>query len=75
VIAVKEGGPREYVINEHNGLSVDRDPKLFGNAISNLFINETLYNKLSKNAMRDIEKFWNWNMAFDRLCYAIEEVY
>ena len=75
VIAIKEGGPREYVINEHNGLSVDRDPKLFGNAISNLFINETLYNKLSKNAMRDIEKFWNWNMAFDRLCYAIEEVY
>jgi glycosyltransferase involved in cell wall biosynthesis len=53
VIAVKEGGPRETIKDQYNGLLVERDSKLFTKAITLLLQSPDEQARLAKNAFDD----------------------
>ena len=72
VIAVKEGGPRETIKDQYNGLLVERDSKLFTEAITLLLQSPDEQARLAKNAFDDIQNYWNWNAAYNRLTAAIK---
>jgi len=72
VIAVKEGGPRETIKDQYNGLLVERDSKLFKEAITLLLQSPDEQARLAKNAFDDIQNYWNWNAAYNRLTAAIK---
>lgn len=74
VVAVKEGGPRETILDGINGYLVDRDPLKFGNKISAILNDDLLRSELSKGATESIESYWNWDLAFDRLNSAMRLV-
>ncbi len=59
VIAVREGGYREY-IDGKNGYLIDRDPIAIANKIDHLFKNPQLRDQMSHYAQRQIIKNWTW---------------
>ena len=52
VIAVAEGGVRETIQHEVNGLLVDSDPQIMADAIERLLIDDQLHQRLSENAFQ-----------------------
>jgi glycosyltransferase involved in cell wall biosynthesis len=71
VVAVKEGGPRETIVDDVNGFLVNRDPVEFGNKVSEILNDSTLMGSLSYGARDSIKSYWNWDLAFQRLNSAI----
>ena len=71
VVAVKQGGPRESIVDGLNGFLVDRNPNEFGKKICLIHQDSSLREKLSKGATECISSYWNWDMAFERLCLSI----
>jgi glycosyltransferase involved in cell wall biosynthesis len=71
VVAVKEGGPRETIIDGYNGFLVDRDTFQFGNKVLSILTDDSLRQELSRNALDSIQSYWNWDFSFERLNSAI----
>ncbi len=67
VIAVKEGGVRETVLHNETGLLIDRDEKLFANAIFTLLTEDNERQKMSKRGMNVVQSFWTAEYAGNRL--------
>lgn len=67
VIAVKEGGYRETVINGVTGFLVDREPKLFAEKIVFLLKNPKLAKKMGEAGRKYVKKEWSWNKSIKRL--------
>ena len=59
VVAVKEGGIRETIKHNQNGLLVDRDERLFSEAIVKLLTNDEMWNKFSENGQKYIKNYWD----------------
>ena len=72
VVAVKEGGPRESIVDGFNGFLEERNPTSFGEKINLLLQDSSLKDNLSKGAIKSISSYWNWDMAFQRLLLAIK---
>jgi len=75
VIAVAEGGVRETIVNEVNGLVVDSTPDAMAAAINRLLAEPSLARQLGINGRLLVEKKWNMSTSIDRLeqalvCYA-----
>jgi alpha-1,3/alpha-1,6-mannosyltransferase len=51
VIAVNEGGPKEFIKNEENGLLVNADEKSIANALNSV-LNRKFYTKLVEGAKK-----------------------
>ena len=71
VVAIKEGGLRETVIDGYNGFLVDRSPEHFSKKITDLIIDKLLYEKMSCNSKNHVRDYWNWDLAYNRLIKAI----
>ncbi len=71
VVAIKEGGLRETVIDGYNGFLVDRSPEHFSKKIFDLIKDKLLYKKMSCNSKNHVKDYWNWDFAYDRLIKAI----
>ena len=67
VIAVAEGGVRETIVDQINGLLVDNNPFAMGEAINRLLNNPALALELGINGRRTVEENWNISAAVDRL--------
>jgi glycosyltransferase involved in cell wall biosynthesis len=67
VVAVAEGGVRETIIDQVNGLVVDNTSFSMGAAISRLLTNPTLARQLGVNARVTVQQKWNMGAAIDRL--------
>jgi glycosyltransferase involved in cell wall biosynthesis len=67
VIAVAEGGVRETIANEVNGLVVDSNPNAMAAAINRLYSEPTLTRVLGINGRLFIEQKWGMNAAIDRI--------
>ncbi len=69
VVAVKEGGVRETIINGETGLCSDRDEDLFAEAVTKLLSNDEKRHQMSQNAIKLVNDFWNIDDAAKRLLY------
>jgi glycosyltransferase involved in cell wall biosynthesis len=67
VVAVAEGGVRESIIDDLNGLLVEPRPQCMAEAIQRLANNKDLAAEISKNASRIVHEKWSVNSAVERL--------
>lgn len=67
VIAVKEGGVRETIIHGETGLYSDRDEQLFAEAIIELLSDDAKRDRMSQNAIKTVQNYWNVDDAGKRL--------
>jgi glycosyltransferase involved in cell wall biosynthesis len=67
VVAVREGGVRETVIHEENGLLTERDPQHFGAAVLRLLEDPLLATQLGTQGRAHVLAKWSWEQAVIRL--------
>jgi glycosyltransferase involved in cell wall biosynthesis len=67
VIAVAEGGVRETVVDQVNGLLVENNPVAMAEAIARLSSDPSLARKLGAKARHAVKENWDLNAAIDRL--------
>lgn len=71
VIAIKEGGPRESVLDGQTGLLAERDPEAFAHAIAKVLNDKTLAHQLGEHGHQQVLDFWTWEHAYQRLMKAV----
>jgi glycosyltransferase involved in cell wall biosynthesis len=75
VVAVAEGGVRETVQHEVNGLLVpDRDAKALGAAVQRLLKDCSLARQLGETGLKLVREVWNWESSMERLEESLFEV-
>jgi glycosyltransferase involved in cell wall biosynthesis len=75
VVAVAEGGVRETVQHELNGLLVpDRDPKALGAAVLKLLRNPAMARSMGERGRKLVSEAWTWEAAVSRLEDCLIEV-
>ncbi|MEZ0483760.1 glycosyltransferase family 4 protein [Fibrella aquatica] len=67
VVAVAEGGIRETVIDEKNGLLAPRDPVQLAAAVNRLLTDPALHQRLSVQGRSWVAGQWSTKLAIDRL--------
>ncbi|RRB02328.1 glycosyltransferase family 4 protein [Larkinella rosea] len=67
VVAVAEGGVRETVIDNYNGLLVNRKPEEMARAVERVLTNSGEFERLSRNARRLVQEQWTFEKAIDRI--------
>ena len=67
VVAVKEGGMRETVINGKTGILTERDESLFAKTIKELILNNQKIEIMAKNSINAINNSWTLEKAGKRL--------
>lgn len=60
VVAIKEGGYRESVIDDVTGFLIERDPKLFAEKINLLLKESRLVEKMGRAGRIYVKKEWSW---------------
>ncbi len=73
VVAVKEGGVRESVLENHVGLLTERVPELFADALTGLLRKPAELNRLKANTRDYVLNYWTWPHATQRLLTAIRD--
>lgn len=74
VIAVREGGYRDMVMDGVNGLLVVRDERNLANAVNLLLTDRSLYAKIAKRSRKSLYPYWTWDAATKRLEKYMNEV-
>jgi glycosyltransferase involved in cell wall biosynthesis len=67
VVAVREGGVQEAVLHEQTGMTVERDPVMFAEAIESLLANPKLAALYGQNGREHVLKNWTWDRAIETL--------
>jgi len=67
VITIAEGGIRETIINNVNGLLVDYDKQAMANAVELIISDKAYARKLGENAHKLVIEKWSWSDAVKRL--------
>jgi glycosyltransferase involved in cell wall biosynthesis len=67
VVAVREGGVQEAVIHEHTGMTAERDPVQFAQAIQHLLSQPVLARQYGQNGREHVLKNWTWDKAVETL--------
>jgi glycosyltransferase involved in cell wall biosynthesis len=67
VIAVKEGGFKESVVHGQNGRLVERDPREFSKAISQLLAEPDVQRSMGQKGISAVRDFWTLKHAGERL--------
>ena len=67
VVAVKEGGMRETVIDSKTGTLTERDESIFAEEIVELILNNEKSEMMAKNSINRINDFWTLNDSGKRL--------
>jgi glycosyltransferase involved in cell wall biosynthesis len=71
VVAVKEGGVRESVVDGVTGFLVERSPALFAGAVQRLMRDERLCKDLGRSGRAQVLDSWTWEHASKRLEQAV----
>ena len=71
IVAIKEGGIRETVIDGYNGFILERNKKEFSNKITELIEDKKKYMEMGDNSITHINRYWNWDMAYKRFMESI----
>lgn len=69
VVAVKEGGIRETVVNNVTGFITQRDESMFAEKIVELLLDDEKTERMSKESIKTIQNFWNLEKSGKRLYY------
>ena len=72
VVAVKEGGVRESVLNNETGVLTERDESLFAEVITALLLDDKRRERMGRNAVEVVREFWTLEHARDRLLWHLE---
>ncbi len=72
VVAVKEGGVRETVLDGQTGFLVERSEELFANAVRCLLKDPDLYCKFSTAGMRWVRDRWTWGNCCERIVAVVQ---
>ncbi len=67
VVAVREGGMQETIIQEQTGLLVERDPAQFAKAVQYLLSNPDLAAEYGHNGQEHVLRNWTWDQAVTTL--------
>ena len=67
VVAVREAGPIETVVDGETGFLRERDPKQLGDAVLRLMNDELLRARMSKAGREHVVANWTWDHSVDRL--------
>lgn len=67
VVAVAEGGVRETVVHDENGLLVDSSPRAVADAIAALLDDPALARRLGAAGRANAERLWSVDAAIDRV--------
>ncbi len=67
VVAVREGGVRESVVDGVTGLLTQRDPCAFAAALERILRDEKLAAAFGKQGRVEVLRFWTWEHAYARL--------
>jgi glycosyltransferase involved in cell wall biosynthesis len=67
VVAVREGGVPESVVDGHTGLLCDRDANQFATAIENLVWDRRLARRMGENGRDHVMRAWTWDHAIASL--------
>ena len=67
VVAVRDGGIQETVVDEKTGILVDRDPKQFSVAINRLLSNPSQAEEFGRNGRKNVLQNWTWEKAINTL--------
>lgn len=67
VIAVREGGIRESVVDDQTGLLVDRDEEAFAAALVRVLADRHYAAELARRAIEHVSRTWTWEQCVDRL--------
>lgn len=73
VVAVKEGGYQESIIDGKTGFLVKRDPKSVYSAIKKLINDPILIKKMGENAREHVLSNWTWDKSVSNLLDVIEK--
>jgi glycosyltransferase involved in cell wall biosynthesis len=74
VVAVKEGGPRESVLDGETGFLVERDPILFAEALRRLLDKPELRDQMGRKGVEYVRSQWTWQRAVEELEHRMHEV-
>ena len=67
VVTVAEGGVRETILHEVNGLVADSDPNALAGAVQRLSADPGLAAVLGRNGQEIVQEKWTWRAALDRM--------
>lgn len=67
VVAVREGGMRETILDNKTGLLVDRDPEVFAGAVEQLLADSAKRREMSRNGREWVLQQWTLGQAGERL--------
>ncbi len=67
VVAVKEGGVRETVLDGETGFLTQRDPQEFAEKIQLLLENPEMRKRYGERARRHVETHWTWERSVQKL--------
>jgi glycosyltransferase involved in cell wall biosynthesis len=73
VIAVREGGYRENILDGKTGFLIERDSQLFAKKITKLLQNPKVLAKLGKNGRQDVILRWSWKKVTQKLEKLLEK--
>jgi glycosyltransferase involved in cell wall biosynthesis len=67
VVAVREGGPAETVVDGVTGFLCDRDPEQLGEAVLRLLDDAELRERMSRAAREHAVQSWTWDRSVEQL--------
>lgn len=67
VVAVRDGGVQETVLDGKTGYLVQRDPEEFANAVQHLLSNPDLAEDFGRNGIDHVRQNWTWENAISTL--------
>jgi glycosyltransferase involved in cell wall biosynthesis len=67
VVGVSEGGVRETILHEQNGLLVERNPQEFARAVEKLYFSPALAEEYGRNGKAHVNNYWTWDRAVSDL--------
>jgi glycosyltransferase involved in cell wall biosynthesis len=74
VVAVREGGVNETVVDGVTGWTVDRDEAAFAERLDTLLNDEQSFEALRESGLEYVRTNWTWPKAVDRLQEHFETV-
>jgi glycosyltransferase involved in cell wall biosynthesis len=72
VVAVRQGGTLETILDGHTGVLVERDAKVFGRAVDQLCRNPARLGELRQECRRYVLDHWSWDLAARRVEFLLE---
>lgn len=67
VVAVREGGPAESILDNETGILTERNEPMFAEAVDRLLEDSTARMRLGSQAIEHVTRSWTWDSVVQRL--------